>query len=148
MTPSDYTKTNEGCRLVAYRDTLGIWTIGYGCTGHDIGEGTVWTQGQADDEFNYRYSQAWAGAMHTYGVPHLWADLDIVRQAILADMCYQMGRTGLANFSHMLEAMRDADWHGAHDACLISRYAVQTPARAERNAQGLLTGEIPGYQIG
>ena len=38
----------EGCRLAAYRCPAGVWTIGYGATGPEIREGSVWTQAQAD----------------------------------------------------------------------------------------------------
>lgn len=41
----------EGCRLTAYPDLAtggDPWTIGFGATGSDIKEGTVWTQEQAD----------------------------------------------------------------------------------------------------
>jgi lysozyme len=41
-------KESEGCRLEAYRDAVGVWTIGYGHTGADVHEGLVWSQNQAD----------------------------------------------------------------------------------------------------
>ena len=41
-------KKHEGCRLEAYRDVGGVWTIGYGCTGPAVREGLVWSQEQAD----------------------------------------------------------------------------------------------------
>ena len=40
-------KKLEGCRLDAYRDQAGIWTIGYGETAH-VSPGMSWTQEQAD----------------------------------------------------------------------------------------------------
>lgn len=40
-------KTFEGCRLNAYKDLAGIWTIGYGCT-RDVEPGLAITQGEAD----------------------------------------------------------------------------------------------------
>jgi len=42
-------KQFESCKLIAYQDVRGIWTIGWGTTGPDIIEGIVWTQDQADD---------------------------------------------------------------------------------------------------
>ena len=52
MTPSqdaiDLVKASEGCRLTAYRDPVGILTIGYGSTG-GIREGQTITQQQAED---------------------------------------------------------------------------------------------------
>lgn len=38
----------EKCKLKAYKDGKGKWTIGWGQTGKDIVEGLVWTQEQAD----------------------------------------------------------------------------------------------------
>jgi lysozyme len=38
----------ESCRLVSYQDQRGIWTIGYGHTGEDIGPEQACTQEQAD----------------------------------------------------------------------------------------------------
>ncbi len=37
----------EGCRLVAYRDVAGIWTIGFGHTGPDVGPGLRITKARA-----------------------------------------------------------------------------------------------------
>lgn len=49
-------KRFEGCRLKAYKDIVGVWTIGYGTTNADkkitgitISEGTTITQSQADE---------------------------------------------------------------------------------------------------
>lgn len=41
-------KRLEGCRLQAYRDQAGVWTIGYGHTGREVVAGLQWTQAQAD----------------------------------------------------------------------------------------------------
>jgi lysozyme len=43
------TKEFEACRLTAYKDQGGIWTIGYGHTGPEVKEGLIITQAQADD---------------------------------------------------------------------------------------------------
>jgi lysozyme len=43
----DLVKASEGCRLTAYRDAVGILTIGYGSTG-GIKEGQTITQEQAE----------------------------------------------------------------------------------------------------
>ncbi len=41
-------KSHEGCRLTAYRDVAGVWTIGYGSTGPHVRAGLTITQEQAD----------------------------------------------------------------------------------------------------
>lgn len=42
------TERFESCRLVAYKDSGGVWTIGWGHTGDDVEEGLRITQGTAD----------------------------------------------------------------------------------------------------
>ena len=42
------TEEFEGCRLDAYRDSNGIWTVGYGHTGPDVHPGLIITQLQAE----------------------------------------------------------------------------------------------------
>ena len=42
------TEAFEGCRLVAYQDVRGVWTIGYGHTGPEVVEGLVWGKVQAE----------------------------------------------------------------------------------------------------
>jgi lysozyme len=41
-------KSFEGCKLQAYQDSVGVWTIGYGHTGPDVTPGKVISQGEAD----------------------------------------------------------------------------------------------------
>lgn len=41
-------KNFEGCRLQAYRDGGGVWTIGFGHTGPGVKEGLCWTQERAN----------------------------------------------------------------------------------------------------
>lgn len=52
MAPSqkcfDLVESFEGCRLTAYKDARGIWTIGYGHT-LNVHEGMTITQEQADE---------------------------------------------------------------------------------------------------
>lgn len=43
-------KQFEGLRLIAYKDLVGVWTIGYGATGPGVHAGLVWTQEQADND--------------------------------------------------------------------------------------------------
>ncbi len=42
-------KRVEGCRLTAYPDQAGVWTIGYGHTGAEVVPGLSWSQQHADD---------------------------------------------------------------------------------------------------
>jgi lysozyme len=42
----DLAAISEGMKTAAYRDPVGIWTIGYGHTGPEVVEGLVWTPEQ------------------------------------------------------------------------------------------------------
>lgn len=44
-------KGDEDCKLSAYRDQGGVWSIGYGHTGPEVTEGLTITQAQADRWF-------------------------------------------------------------------------------------------------
>lgn len=45
----DLIKSFEGCRLTAYQDIVGVWTIGWGTTGPWVTEGDSLSQESADD---------------------------------------------------------------------------------------------------
>lgn len=45
-------KSFEDCRLTAYRDGGGVWTIGWGHTGPEVQRGLTITQGEADALFD------------------------------------------------------------------------------------------------
>jgi lysozyme len=47
----DLIKRFEGCKLQAYQDQVGVWTIGYGHT-QGVKQGDKWTQAQADSVFD------------------------------------------------------------------------------------------------
>lgn len=50
-------KKFEGCKLKAYKDSAGVWTIGYGHTG-DVFAGQTITQEEADDLLRFDVREA------------------------------------------------------------------------------------------
>lgn len=62
------------------------------------------------------------------------------RQAVLISMAYQMGADGLAKFTNTLKAVAEKRWSDAQTGMLNSKWAKQTPNRAERQADQMLTG--------
>ena len=69
------------------------------------------------------------------------------RQAILISMAYQMGAGGLAKFTNTLKAISEKRWSDAKSGMMNSAWAKQTPNRAKRHAQQMLTGEwSPEYK--
>lgn len=73
-------------------------------------------------------------------------DLSEPRQCVLISMAYQMGVSGLMGFKKMLKAIEDESFVEASIEGLDSRWAKQTPARAERQMKTLLTGTWSEYE--
>ena len=55
-------KEFEGCRLVAYQCSAGVWTIGWGCT-KGVEKGDALTQTQADERLLHEIGDYEAGVM-------------------------------------------------------------------------------------
>lgn len=47
----EFIKSFESCKLAAYQDSGGLWTIGWGHKSPEIHSGLIWTQAQADEQF-------------------------------------------------------------------------------------------------
>ena len=92
----------EGCKLTAYQDSGGIWTIGYGHTGPDVHAGLVWTQQQADDAFAKD-----AGPLFS-----MVADKPMIAAAALVSFGFNCGQGALHRVlvgdSQMLDFVKDA----------------------------------------
>lgn len=128
----------EGCRLVAYRDTRNVLTIGYGHTGPDVHEGLQWTQQAADQQLDHDIDHV-CGQMDV-AMPW-WRSLDDVRANVMVKMAFQLGIGGLLAFRQMLAHVRAEEWDLAKAAGLDSQWAKQTPERAKREMDELETGE-------
>jgi len=133
-------KRDEGLRLKAYPDPLtraDPWTCGYGHTGADVCEDTVWTQEQceaaliADVEEVQRQLDA--------KLPW-WRTLDPVRQDAVCNMAFNLGVAKLLTFSNTLAALKARDYRRAAASVMASRWAVQVGARSTRIAQMIVTG--------
>jgi lysozyme len=126
---------DEGCRLTAYQDTLGIWTVGVGHA--HVAPGTVWTQAQADAQLAADVASTEASLdIH---LPW-WRTLDDMRQDVIAEMGFNLGVSALCQFHNTLGAIQRGDWQAAHDGMLASLWARQVGARAVRLADQMLTG--------
>lgn len=130
---------DEGCRLTAYQDTVGVWTVGYGCTGPDIVAGVTWTQAHADDELAKRVD---ALLLQLDLDLSWWRTLDAPRGAVLPNMAFNLGMHGLLGFPHMLAAAQAGNWVQAADEMRNSRWAEQVPNRAARLAMQMQTGIV------
>jgi lysozyme len=88
-------KSFEGCKLTAYKDVGGIWTVGYGFVGSTIKEGTTLTQAEADKMLNERIDTFSTGVIHTLHV-HGVTDDHINDNQFSALVCFSYN-VGLGN---------------------------------------------------
>lgn len=137
-------KSAESCRLEAYQDTLGFWTIGYGHklpVGKDW-SGLKWTQDQADSTLAHELNMAYEQAQTLLE----WTSLDTdARQNAVVELVYNMGFGHWKLFAQTRMALHQKNWQAAHDGLLASLWASQVHAtRANRLADYLLSGEFNG----
>lgn len=137
----DLTRYNEGLTLTAKPDAKGAWCIGWG---HDIppSPGLVWTPGQCDAQFWLDYEQAGRYAANDFGQQE-WTMLGDQRRAVLTDIAYETGDSGLRKFKQLLAAVRATNWDDAAQALRHSLLFQQVPNRENRNIAILLTGAWP-----
>lgn len=132
----------EADKLVAYRDSLGYWTIG---RGHFLGNDHDWTgytitAEQDETYFQGDVQQATAFAQR---LPEWGACDTVCRQNALIELCFNM-RGKWLGFHHCRAAWQIKDWQTAHDQLLASTWETQVHAeRADRIANYILTGEYP-----
>lgn len=105
-------KTFEGCRLKAYLDVGGIWTIGWGYTSNSVGPNTVWTQGQADEMLKVKLYEFYVGVKEMVGIP-----VKIEQLEALTSLAYNIG-LGALRKSTLLKKLNKCDIEGAADEFL------------------------------
>lgn len=80
----------EGLRLRAYLCPAGVWTIGYGSTGADVGPGLAWTAQQAESRMRQ-------DALLCFLTARALCPAATSGQAVaLADFAYNLGSARLA----------------------------------------------------
>ena len=64
-----------------------------------------------------------------------WDDLPQEVRHVLVNMCFQLGQGGLSRFKNMNSAITEQLWNRVAEEMLDSRWARQTPERAQRLSQ-------------
>jgi len=129
----DQLDDHEGRSLHLYKDITGHWSIGVGRNLSD--------RGIFDDECDLMLDNdiAWHEGALFARIP--WAaQVDVVRQRVLIDMCFNLGPDGLVQFHRMLDALRRGDHESAAAEMLASRWSGQVGRRAQRLARMMRTG--------
>jgi lysozyme len=127
---------HEGCILHAYKDSLGYMTIGIGRL-IDARKGGGISQAEADDLLSHDIDRVTHDLVGRF--PWFPA-LDPVRQAVLANMAFNLGVAGLAGFVQMLSNVAAGDYLKASAAMMQSKWATQVGARATELASQMQYG--------
>lgn len=113
-----YIERKEGLRLHAYQDIVGVWTIGYGHTGPEVGPGVVWTKEQCDDALSRRLADEFEPAVEEVcgDVPTTQGQFDA-----MVSLAYNIGVGGFERSEvaklhrqHAYEQAADAFEHWDH----------------------------------
>ena len=94
----DLIKKHEGCKLAAYQDIAGVWTIGYGHT-RTAKPGMVITEQQASDLLRGDVADACQAVNQLVTVPLEQREFDA-----LVSFVFNLGRGGLMRFNPMTKA--------------------------------------------
>jgi lysozyme len=116
-------KRHEGRRFKPYKDSEGIWTVGYG---RNI-DAVPFSHDEIDLMFANDLRRARDGA-ETFFV---YSQLNSVRRDVLVEMIFQMGIQGVSRFKRFLAAALQDNWSEAAKEMLDSRWYRQTPGRAK-----------------
>lgn len=83
----DFVAQFEGFALKSYQDPNGIWTIGRGHTGHDVGPGIEWTEDHVNQQFLLDITVAQSQLLEAS--PITWPDANT--QNALTDFVFNLG---------------------------------------------------------
>lgn len=117
-------KKHEGFRSEVYKDSLGFDTIGYG---------TKMPLSEFEAELILRHRLD-AKIEELVNEKQIVLALPSDKQFILYEMAYQLGVSGLVKFKKMWIALESKDYFAASEEMLDSRWAKQTPRRANELA--------------
>ena len=131
-------KGDEGVRPQAYKDSLGLLTIGVGRLIDPSRKGSGLRPYEIDfllsNDIDDRIDQL------TRNLPW-FQNLDDARKGVLLNMAFQLGVDGLLGFKNTLKLIETGDYQTAAAKMLDSKWASQTPDRAKRMSKQMATGE-------
>jgi len=126
-------KNDEGLELKVYRCPANKLSIGYGRNLED--------RGITKDEADYLLTNDIRSIRKELLESKIdFEKLNNVRQSVLINMAYQMGLNGLFKFKKMFVALSNQDYALASLEMLDSKWAKQTPNRANRLSELMKRG--------
>jgi len=130
-------RRDEGEVLHAYEDHLGFLTIGVGRLIDKRRGGGI-----SAEESAYLLNNDITRVMNALSRRLPWFEaVDDARKGVLLNMAFQMGVEGLMGFTNTLGLIEKGSYAAASRAMLSSKWATQTPARAQRLSKQMETGE-------
>lgn len=126
----------EGRRLKAYRDSVGVWTIGIGVTtvaGRPVTPGMTITSAECDRLFAVTVARYVAAVNRGLKVPVPQHVFDA-----LVSVCYNIGIAGFLG-STFLKRINAGDTAGARDAILMWRKPAAIVTRRQAEAEQIVT---------
>ena len=126
---ADDIRRHEGTVLHAYPDHLGYWTIGVGRMIDERRGGGI-SEAEAEHLLANDIDRIAARLQHEAGFRNSPSE---VKRA-LVNMAFQMGIKGLLGFTNMWRALEQHDYETAATEALDSKWANQTPTRANEVA--------------
>ena len=130
-------EAEEGRVPYAYKDSVGLWTIGVGRL-IDKTKGGRLTDAEIDFLLANDIREK-AAAIKDWPAWQRVKD-DPVRATALLSMAFQLGVDGLAAFKNSLAAIANGAWATAAANLRASKWATQTPNRAKRVIAMIETG--------
>jgi len=134
----DQLKQHEGSRTHVYECPMGYLTIGVG-RNIDPNGGI----GLSDDEIEYLLENDIRRCEKELDRFSWFADMDVVRQDALINMCFNLGFTRLLKFKNVLAALAEGKYELAAAEALDSKWAKQVGQRAKDIAHMFSTGTYP-----
>ena len=125
-------KKHEGYRNKVYLDTLGKRTVGGGplCVEEFWEDDKEYEEKFLMDILEADLQNAIKGAKDLMS-ENGCMDMDEVAEEIIIEMIFQLGKTGVSKFRNMWKALSSLDYSTAASEMLDSRWAKQTPNRAQ-----------------
>jgi lysozyme len=101
----------------------------FGADWNDVAADQCISEGRCYELFQEDVQVAIGGCQKIYDN---WEELPQEMQHVLVNMCFQLGQGGLGKFKNFKAAIEDSEWQRASEEMMDSRWAGQTPERAER----------------
>ena len=127
-------RKHEGKRNRAYQDSKGIWTIGIG---HNLESNPI-----SDEAIEQILKDDITDVEQWLNTLQWFYDLDNVRQAVIIDMTFNLGRRGLMGYHRMIKALKEKNYLHAASEILDSKAGRNLKSRYGELAEIMRKGEV------